>query len=98
MLRASVIAAGATLALAGWTGTASAQEAVEQFRDKVNQHVVGIMAGRPGSTDLDLAYDLDVALSDGYNLRVSSRWFPRARQGVRGPSLSARRRHGGRAA
>ncbi|MEM7043650.1 MAG: TAXI family TRAP transporter solute-binding subunit [Pseudomonadota bacterium] len=70
MLRASVIAAGAVLALAGWTGSALAQDAVNQFRDKVNQHVVGIMAGRPGSTDLDLAYDLDVALSDGYNLRV----------------------------
>lgn len=70
MLKKSVFTAGVVSVLAGWTGAAGAQEAVHQFRDKVNQHVVGIMAGRPGSTDLDLAYDLDVALSDGYELRV----------------------------
>jgi len=70
MLRTRVFAAGALAVVAGSAGTVDAQDAVTQFRSKVNEHVVGIMAGRPGSTDLDLAYDLDVALSDGYNLRV----------------------------
>jgi TRAP-type uncharacterized transport system substrate-binding protein len=55
----------------GLGGTAMAQsDLVQTNRDKVNKHVVGIMAGRPGSTDLDQAYDLDIAFSDGYDLRV----------------------------
>ena len=39
-------------------------------RAKINKHVLGIVAGRPGSTDLDLAYDMDIAFSDGYDLRI----------------------------
>lgn len=53
----------------GLTSPAGADDAAVN-REKVNQSVIGIMAGRPGSTDLDLAYDLDSALSDGYDLRI----------------------------
>lgn len=39
-------------------------------RAKVNENVVGIMAGSLGGTDASLAADMGLALSDGYNLRV----------------------------
>ena len=56
---------------AGFAGSAMAQsDLVQTNRDKVNKHVIGLMAGRPGSTDLDQAYDLDIAFSDGYDLRI----------------------------
>ncbi len=59
------------LVAAGVTGSAMAQsDLVQTNRDKVNKHVIGVMAGRPGSTDLDQAYDLDIAFSDGYDLRI----------------------------
>ena len=59
------------LAVASIAGPAMAQSDLVQInRDKVNKHVVGLMAGRPGSTDLDQAYDLDIAFSDGYDLRI----------------------------
>ena len=59
------------LAVLSFTGSAVAQpDLVENNRAKVNEHVVGLMAGRPGSTDLDQAYDLDIAFSDGYDLRI----------------------------
>lgn len=59
------------LMAASIAGPAMAQsELVETNREKVNKHVVGLMAGRPGSTDLDQAYDLDIAFSDGYDLRI----------------------------
>ena len=70
MLKKSVLMLGALSMLSGLSDPADAQNGVDEFRSKVNQHVVGIMAGRPGSTDLDLAYDLDVALSNGYDLRI----------------------------
>ncbi len=55
-------------ASAGFAGAQA--DVIETNREKVNKHVMGLMAGRPGSTDLDLAYDLDIAFSDGYDLRV----------------------------
>lgn len=60
------------LLVAGFVSSAFAQQSnlVENNRTKVNKHVVGMMAGRPGSTDLDQAYDLDIAFSDGYDLRI----------------------------
>ncbi|MEZ5933451.1 MAG: TAXI family TRAP transporter solute-binding subunit [Alphaproteobacteria bacterium] len=59
------------LAMMGFAGSAMAQsDLVQTNRDKVNKHVLGIMAGRPGSTDLDQGYDLDIAFSDGYDLRI----------------------------
>ena len=59
------------LIAAGLANAALAQsDLVQNNRDKVNKHVVGMMAGRPGSTDLDQAYDLDIAFSDGYDLRI----------------------------
>ncbi len=39
-------------------------------RAKVNENVVGIMAGSLGGTDASLAADMGLALSDGYDLRV----------------------------
>lgn len=70
MTTTTILAAGLGLAASlGWHGPAHADAAADN-RTKVNQHVVGIMAGRPGSADLDLAYELDSALSDGYDLRV----------------------------
>ena len=69
MLQKSLLTLGLMAVVADGTSSAIADQATEQ-RDKVNQHVVGIMAGRPGSTDLDLAYDLDSAFSDGYDLRI----------------------------
>lgn len=69
MLRKSLLSVGLMAIVAGTASTVWADAAIEQ-RAKVNQSVIGIMAGRPGSTDLDLAFDLDTALSDGYNLRI----------------------------
>ena len=45
-------------------------ETLTEMRDKVNENVVGIMAGSLGGSDLSLAADMGLALSDGYNLRV----------------------------
>jgi TRAP transporter TAXI family solute receptor len=59
----------AGLAVAAATLPAQAQS-VDETRSKVNQHVVGIMSGTPGSTDLALAADLSLAFSDGYDLRI----------------------------
>ncbi len=39
-------------------------------RTKVNQNVVGIMAGSMSGSDMSLANDLGLAFSDGYDLRV----------------------------
>ncbi len=41
-----------------------------KIRSKVNQNVIGIMAGSMTGTDMALANDLGLAFSDGYNLRV----------------------------
>lgn len=69
MIRRAVLCG--ILAAGSFASTALAQsEAVQSNRAKVNKHVVGVMAGRPGSTDLDQAYDLDIAFSDGYDLRI----------------------------
>lgn len=69
MLQTPILTLGVLAFVAGMTSSAIADEATDN-REKVNQSVIGIMAGRPGSTDLDLAYDLDSALSDGYDLRI----------------------------
>lgn len=69
MLQKPILTLGLLAMVAGMTSSVAADEAAEN-REKVNQSVIGIMAGRPGSTDLDLAYDLDSALSDGYDLRI----------------------------
>jgi TRAP transporter TAXI family solute receptor len=69
MLPKTVRALTVLATIAGLSLPAQADVASDN-RSKVNQHVVGIMAGRPGSTDLDLAYDLDITMSDGYELRV----------------------------
>lgn len=69
MIKKTALALGLLTLMADVSAPAAADEAA-QNREKVNQHVIGIMAGRPGSTDLDLAYDLDSALSDGYDLRI----------------------------
>lgn len=45
-------------------------ESLDESRQKVNQNVVGIMAGSLGGSDLSLAADMGLALSDGYDLRV----------------------------
>ncbi len=45
-------------------------DSLVEMRNKVNQNVVGIMAGSLGGSDLSLAADMGLALSDGYNLRV----------------------------
>ncbi len=45
-------------------------QSTPEMRAKVNQHVVGIMAGTPGSSDLDMAADLSLAFSKGYELRI----------------------------
>lgn len=68
LLSGMLVAAG----LASTMGTALAQQSdiALNNREKVNKHVLGMMAGRPGSTDLDQAYDLDIAFSDGYDLRI----------------------------
>jgi len=50
--------------------TPAIADVADDNRNKVNKHVLGIVAGRPGSTDLDLAYDMDIAFSDGYELRI----------------------------
>ncbi|MBC6445327.1 MAG: hypothetical protein GDA50_07900 [Alphaproteobacteria bacterium GM202ARS2] len=42
----------------------------DEIRGKVNRNVVGIMAGSLGGSDLTLAADMGLALSDGYELRV----------------------------
>lgn len=56
---------------AGMALTAPAQaETLDETRQKVNQNVVGIMAGSLGGSDLSLAADMGLALSDGYDLRV----------------------------
>jgi TRAP transporter TAXI family solute receptor len=64
-----VLLSAMLIAATGLLGPAQADVA-DANRAKVNKHVLGIVAGRPGSTDLDLAYDMDIAFSDGYDLRV----------------------------
>ncbi len=61
-------ALGACLAL-GLSAAAQA-ESLDETRQKVNQNVVGIMAGSLGGSDMTLAADMGLALSDGYDLRV----------------------------
>ena len=69
MMRSALLSG--ILVAASFASTALAQsDMVQNNRDKVNKHVVGLMAGRPGSTDLDQAYDLDIVFSDGYDLRI----------------------------
>lgn len=69
MMRSALLSG--VLVAVSFASTAFAQSGVvETNREKVNKHVVGMMAGRPGSTDLDQAYDLDIAFSDGYDLRI----------------------------
>lgn len=55
-------------------GLISAQQAgaetLNETRQKVNENVVGIMAGSLGGSDLSLAADMGLALSSGYDLRV----------------------------
>lgn len=69
-MRFTTLALGACLAT-GLTGVIAAHaETLDETRQKVNQHVVGIMAGSLGGSDLSLAADMGLALSDGYDLRV----------------------------
>ncbi|MGI9500966.1 MAG: TAXI family TRAP transporter solute-binding subunit [Geminicoccaceae bacterium] len=75
-MKLSNMALGACFALGltglpGATGTMYAQaETLSETRQKVNQNVVGIMAGSLGGSDLSLAADMGLALSNGYDLRV----------------------------
>ena len=49
---------------------AAHSQSTSETREKVNENVVGIMAGSLGGTDASLAADMGLALSDGYDLRV----------------------------
>ena len=49
---------------------AAHSQSPSETREKVNENVVGIMAGSLGGTDASLAADMGLALSDGYDLRV----------------------------
>lgn len=71
MSRLAKVAMGlfGVLLIGAWYPLANAQTA-DQLRSKVNQNVVGIMAGTPGSTDMALASDLNLAFSGGYDLRI----------------------------
>ena len=66
----SKLAMGACFALALAGATHAHAETLDETRQKVNQNVVGIMAGSLGGSDLSLAADMGLALSDGYDLRV----------------------------
>ncbi|MGI9508095.1 MAG: TAXI family TRAP transporter solute-binding subunit [Geminicoccaceae bacterium] len=69
-MKFSKMTLGACLAL-GLTGALSVQaDTLDETRAQVNQNVVGIMAGSLGGSDLSLAADMGLALSDGYDLRV----------------------------
>ncbi|MGI9433601.1 MAG: TAXI family TRAP transporter solute-binding subunit [Geminicoccaceae bacterium] len=69
MMRSALLSG--ILVAASFASAALAQsETIQGMRNKVNKDIVGLMAGRPGSTDLDQAYDLDIAFSDGYDLRI----------------------------
>jgi len=69
MLRQMTVAFGMLAATAALQTSAGA-DIGDQNRARVNQHVIGLMGGVPGSTDLDLAYDMNLAFSDHYDLRV----------------------------
>ena len=69
MTKFPAVLSALVVAATGFVGSAVADVATDN-RAKINKHVLGLMAGRPGSTDLDLAYDLDIAFSDGYDLRI----------------------------
>lgn len=69
-MKLSGLARGACIAF-GLSGTMAAQaESLDETRQKVNQNVVGIMAGSLGGSDLSIAADMGLALSKGYDLRV----------------------------
>lgn len=69
-MKLSNFALGACLAL-GLSGASELHaETLDETRQKVNQNVVGIMAGSLGGSDLSLAADMGLALSSGYDLRV----------------------------
>lgn len=67
--RALLTTAGVSILVGGLAAEAVADAAADN-RSRVNQHVVGVVGGAPGSTDLDLAYDLNIAFSDDYDLRI----------------------------
>ncbi len=69
-MRLSNSAMGACLALGMVGMTYAHADSLDETRQKVNQNVVGIMAGSLGGSDLSLAADMGLALSDGYDLRV----------------------------
>src|SRR5262245_25608008 len=48
----------------------AAQNTRENFRARINENVVTIMAGSPSGTDLAVIQDLAEVLDDGDNLRV----------------------------
>jgi TRAP transporter TAXI family solute receptor len=52
------------------TIAAVSQNARENFRARINENVVTIMAGSPSGTDLAIVQDLAEVLDDGDNLRV----------------------------
>lgn len=69
-MKLSKMTLGACLAL-GLAGSLAVQaDTLDETREQVNQNVVGIMAGSLGGSDLSLAADMGLALSDGYDLRV----------------------------
>ena len=49
----------------------------ENYRSRLNENVVTIMAGSPSGTDLSIATDIAQVVDDGDNLRV----LPNRRQG-----------------
>lgn len=50
--------------------TVATQNTRENFRARINENVVTIMAGSPSGTDLAIVQDLAEVLDDGYRLRV----------------------------
>jgi TRAP-type uncharacterized transport system substrate-binding protein len=63
-------AIGVCIALGLVSASVADADILDETRAKVNKSVVGIMAGSLGGSDLSLAADMGLALSDGYDLRV----------------------------
>ena len=65
-----LVAMAAVAAPRGETDTKSDAQAAENYRVRMNENVVTIMAGSPNGTDLGIAYDIAKVVDDGDNLRV----------------------------
>lgn len=57
--------------VSGFVAAATAHAgSIDEMRAKVNENVVGIMAGSLGGTDMSLAADMGLAFSEGHDMRV----------------------------